>query len=94
MFSHFLATRIRRVDIPGFILGGHSLNNACHTYDIELIAGSERTQSKKKLVATETTKTRVTINCEKTKCMIVSKGDKTMVQVTYRRDKNQADTVV
>ncbi|XP_042883267.1 uncharacterized protein LOC122260182 [Penaeus japonicus] len=61
-------------DMPGFILGGHNINNLRYADDTVLIAESrDNLQELLDKVIEESKKKGLTINCKKTECMVVSK---------------------
>ncbi len=66
---------LRELEIlPGFIIGGHNLNNIRYADDTVLIADTEKKlQNLLQKVAKESEKKGLSINYKKTECMVISK---------------------
>ena len=63
-------------DLPGLVVGGQNVNNIRYADETVLIVDSE--EKLKKLlskVVEESKNKRLTINCKKTECMVVSRKD-------------------
>ncbi|MGX9987587.1 reverse transcriptase domain-containing protein [Soonwooa purpurea] len=77
-------------DLPGFIIGGHNLNNIRYADDTVLIADTEKKlQELLQKVAKESAGKGLSINYKKTECMVISKktNQKCTLQVGNTRIK-------